>query len=110
MLFIMNAPLALVTFIGGWYWVKNPGKLEAAMDYAMESTRRAFRGGSGHGDHAEPVAAVAGAHDEDLDFSELRARFEALEARARRIEEHVSADDYRLRRRFKDIEGNSRGS
>ena len=109
MLFIMSAPLALVTFFGAWYWIKHPGKLEAAIDRSMESTRRAFGGGSAHGDSARPAAAVAGAPDEDLDFSELRAKFEELEARAGRMEEHVSSDDYRLRRRFDDIEGKNRG-
>ncbi|MDH3713677.1 MAG: hypothetical protein OET44_07515 [Gammaproteobacteria bacterium] len=105
MLFIMSAPLALATFLGAWYWVRNPGKLEAAVDRAMESTRRAFRGGSMHEDQAHSAAAAAGAHDEDLDFSELRARFEDLEVRARRMEEHVSSDEYQLRRKFDDIEG-----
>ena len=103
MLFIMSAPLALVTFVGAWYWVRNPGTLEAAVDRAMESTRRAFRGGDAHEDYAQPAGAPAGAYDEDLDFSELRARFEDLEVRARRMEEHVSSDEYHLRKQFDDI-------
>ena len=108
MLFIMSAPLALVTFIGAWYWVKNPGKVEAAVDRAMESTRRAFSGT--HDDHVQPAAATAGAHEEDLDFAELRARFEDLEARTRHMEEHVSSDEHELRRKFEDIEGGKRTS
>lgn len=105
MLFIMSAPLALVTFIGAWYWVRHPGKLEAAVDRAMESTRRAFSGEE-RGDRAQAQAAAAGAgvYEEDLSFRELRARFEELESRARRMEEHVSSEDYHLRRRFRDIE------
>ena len=102
MLFIMSAPLAVVTFIGCWYWVKHPGRVEAAVDRAMESTRRAFSGD--HHDHGQPAAAATGAYDEDLDFTELRARFEDLEARAASMEEHVSSDDYELRRQFDDIE------
>ena len=107
MLFIMSAPLAVVTFIGCWYWVKHPGRVEAAVDRAMESTRRAFRGD--HPDDAQPAAAGAGAHD-DLDFAELRARFEDLETRAARMEEHVSSDEYELRRQFNDIESDDRKS
>jgi len=105
MLFIMSAPLALVTFLGSWYWVRHPGKVEAAVDRAMESTRRAFRAGHAHEDYSQPAAATAGAADENLDFSELRARFEDLEARARRMEEHVASDEYDLRQQFDDIEG-----
>lgn len=108
MLFIMSAPLAVVTFIGCWYWVKNPGRVEAAVDRAMESTRRAFSGD--HHDQAQPAAATAGAHEEDLDFADLRARFEDLEARAARMEEHVSSDEYELRRRFDDIENDDKKS
>ena len=108
MLFIMSAPLALVTFFVAWYWIKNPGRLEAAIDRAMESTRQAFGGSNARGNPTRPAAAVAGAPDEDLDFSELRAKFEELEARAGRMEELVSSDDYRLRRRFDDIEGKDR--
>jgi hypothetical protein len=104
MLFVMSAPLALATFFVAWYWIKNPGKLEAGIDRAMESTRQALSGSNTPGDPARPAGAVAGAPDEDLDFSELRAKFEELEARAGRMEEHVSSDDYRLRRRFDDLE------
>jgi phage shock protein PspC (stress-responsive transcriptional regulator) len=105
MLFIMSAPLALVTFIGAWYWIKNPGKLEAAVDGAMESARRSFRSDHTHEDRAQAAGAPAGAFDEDLDFSELRARFDELETRARRMEEHVSSDEYHLRKQFDDIQG-----
>jgi hypothetical protein len=105
MLFIMSAPLALVTFAGAWYWIRNPGKLEATVDRTMESARQAFRGGHAHADQAQPAGAPAGAYDEDLDFSELRARFEDLEVRARRMEEHVSSDEYQLRKQFDDIRG-----
>lgn len=105
MLFIMSAPLAIVAFVGAWYWVRHPGRVEAALDRAMESTRRAFRRDD---DYAGAAAAAAGGTEEDVDFSVLRAKFEDLEARAARMEEHVSSDDYRLRRRFDDIEGDKR--
>ena len=103
MLFIMSAPLALVTFIGAWYWLRNPGKLEATVDRVMESTRRAFRGDDVDEDYAQPANAPAGAYNDDLDFSELRARFEDLEVRASRMEEHVASDEYHLRKQFDDI-------
>ncbi len=98
MLFIMSAPLAIAAFIGAWYWVKHPGRVESAVDRLMESTRRAF------GERPSRYAgAGAGGVDEDIDFAELRAKFADLEARAGRMEEHVAADEYTLRKQFDDL-------
>jgi hypothetical protein len=106
MLFIMSAPLAIVAFLASWYWVSHPGKVEAAVDRAMEQTRRTFTEGPRQPSYqgAPSGATAASSADGGLDFSKLRAKFAELEKRAGRVEEHVASDEYALNQEFNDID------
>jgi phage shock protein PspC (stress-responsive transcriptional regulator) len=114
-LFIFTKIFALIAFFLAYHWVKNPGKYEDVFDRTVEKSRRAF-------DHmgqntrdwntGYQQAAAGGAdpsyketvHEEDdFDFSDLKRQFDDLEKRTGGMEEHVSSEEYKLRKEFDGI-------
>ena len=104
MLFIMSAPLAIVAFLASWYWVSHPGKIEAAFDWAIETSRQIYNETPRQASHEGTPSTTAGSPHGGHDFSDLRAKFADLEKRAGRVEEYVSSDDYALVQEFNNID------
>ena len=102
-LFFMSVPLAILTFLGASYWVKHPGKLEDRFDTIMEKSRRTFRNMSDPAKYAGASASDVPPEHDGFDFADLKGKFEDLEKRAGKMEEHVSSDEYSLNKEFNDI-------
>ncbi len=102
-LFFMSVPLAILTFLGASYWIRHPGKLEDGFDTVMEKSRRTFKYMSDSSEFAEATPTGGSPVDDGFDFSELKDKFEDLEKRAGKMEEHVSSDEYSLNEEFNDI-------
>tara|TARA_B100000315_G_C14289772_1_gene456849 strand:+ start:90 stop:587 length:498 start_codon:yes stop_codon:yes gene_type:complete len=109
-LFIFTKVFALLVFFLAYLWVKNPGKYEDMFDRAIEKSRRAFDN-MGLNTAYEPAAAGGAgpsygesADEEDgFDFSDLKRQFDDLEKRTGDMEEHVSSEEYKLRKEFEGI-------
>ncbi len=109
-LFIFTKIFALLLFFLAYHWVKNPGKYEDMFDRTIEKSRRAFENMGPQTAYQQAGASDAGtrygepAYEEDgFDFSDLKRQFNDLEKRAGDMEEHVSSEEYKLRKKFEEI-------
>jgi len=107
-LFIFTKIFALLAFFLAYLWIKSPGRYEDLLDRTMEKSRSLFNNlhrnsiyhsataGGANSSYAEPA-------NEGFDFSDLKRKFDDLERRAENMEEHVSSEEYKLRKEFEDI-------
>ncbi|MBT4889237.1 MAG: hypothetical protein HON65_06755, partial [Rhodospirillales bacterium] len=113
-LFIFTKIFALLAFFAAYHWVKNPGKYEDMFDRTVEKSRSKFDsfGQKPAYQHATAGGANASyneythdsAHEEDgFDFSDLKRKFDDLEKRTGGMEEHVSSEEYKLKKEFEGI-------
>ena len=115
---IVNPPLALFLFLLAWFWVDHPGKLEGWWHQlrGMSGPRPMPAGGPDLGDSYQassknkqgPRESGYGSYgrmeDADPFFQDLKERFDDLERRTGHMEEHVSSEEYELRREFRKME------
>lgn len=105
-LFLFTGFFAIVVFLVASHWVRYPQKYDDFFDSAFEKSRRSFSHMAGNRRPAEP--SMAGGEstsyaDEDFDFSDLNRKFDDLKRRTGGMEEHVSSDEHKLNKAFKDL-------
>jgi len=105
-LFMFSGFFAMMAFFAAYLWVRNPGKIEDMFDRTVEKSRNAFDTMARSAKFNQTAAAGGGNPsyaDDDLDFSDLKRKFDDLEKRTNGMEEHVSSDEYELKKEFDGI-------
>ncbi len=112
-LFLFTKIFALLAFFLAYHWIKNPGKYEDIFDRTVEKSRQTFDNintdtayqyaGAGEPDAPHNKTTATATEDDGFDFSELKSKFEDLEKRTGGMEEHVSSEEYKLRKEFEEI-------
>ena len=111
--------LTTLIFVAAWYWAKHPDETRRQVDRVSDHARRAARRVSdaafGGRSRYRRTATEPDLDLDDVDVDEpaprrpssaeeLRHRFEELDRRAKRIEEVVASEEYRLEREFRRID------
>jgi len=104
---VVNFPLTLCLFLLAWFWTDHPGKLEHWWGHAKETFSPSYRAAHAHAggsytqtetqEREQPFEA-------DPFFADLKRRFKDLEERTGGMEEHVSSEEFELRREFKKMQ------
>ncbi len=105
-LFMFTHFFAVVVFFVAAHWVRNQAKYDDFFGTAFEKSRRSFssmRQQQSYTAQAGAGATDASYHDDDFDFSDLNRKFDDLKKRTSDMEEHVSSEDYKLHKEFKDL-------
>lgn len=105
-LFLFTHFFAVIAFLVASHWVRNQAKYDDFFGTAFEKSRRGFdtmRQRRADTDRATAGGPDASYQDDDLDFSDLDRKFDDLKRRASTMEEHVSSEDYKLNKEFKDL-------
>jgi phage shock protein PspC (stress-responsive transcriptional regulator) len=114
-LFVFTKFFALLAFFLAYHWIKNPGKYEDIFDRTVEKSRYTFdnmrhnsafqQAGTDapHTAHHTTGNSTPPPEDDGFDFADLKRKFDDLEKRAGGMEEHVSSEEYRLRKEFEGI-------
>ena len=102
---IINAPVTLFLFLLAWFWVDHPGKF----DHWWGQAREFWTGATSKPSMAGGYSASDAGFEDDRAFEadpfikDLKRKFSDLEKRAGKMEEHVSSEEYELRREFKKM-------
>jgi len=103
--FVFVPLLTLLLFLAALYWVNHPEGVEDTLDRLLRkvnSTIHATRKRTAYADGG--IGEVVTDPDDDLDFADLRRRFEDLERRAEDIEEYVASEEHTLNREFRRMQ------
>ncbi|MFD2206514.1 hypothetical protein [Kiloniella antarctica] len=111
----VNFLLTLIVFLLALYWTNNPEKVERKFNEAASKVREwtapspknsnqnqyAYAGSAASAGRAKQPA-----QDVDFDFSDLRRQFDDLENRTAGMEKHVSSEEYKLNKEFREMKKN----
>ena len=106
-LIIINFPLAAFLFLLSWFWTDHPGKLETWWSNLKGNFSPNFataNAASASSYREESQSESKQPFDSDPFMDDLQRQFDDLEARAGKMEEHVSSEEYNLRKEFKKME------
>jgi len=102
--FVFVPLLTLLLFLATLYWVNHPEGIEDTLDRLLRKVRRAIRATWTRTTYAsDGLGEVTIDDDDDVDFADLRRRFDDLERRAEGMEEYVSSEEHALNREFQRI-------
>ena len=99
--FVFTPILALMAFLASWAWVTNPERFETWTFKAVALIRRQYERALGRS--SEPRSPAPLDSSVDVDFPDLRRKFEELEQRAAGMETFVTSEEMALRKKFRDI-------
>jgi len=105
-LFLFTHFFSVVVFLVASHWVRNQAKYDDFFGTAFEKSRHGFntmRQRHAFSDQATADGPDASYQDDDFDFSDLNRKFDDLKRRTSGMEEHVSSEDYKLNKEFKNL-------
>jgi len=100
--FVFVPLLTLLLFLAGLYWVNHPEGIEDTLARLLRKVRSAIRATRTRTTYAsDGVGGVTIDDDDEVDFADLRRRFDDLERRAEGMEEYVVSEEHALNREFR---------
>ncbi|WP_419905873.1 hypothetical protein [Kiloniella sp.] len=115
----VNFLLTLIVFLIALYWTNNPEKVEGKFNEMASKVRDwtspknpnahqsqyAYSGATSSSTTSQTTRPEP-SQDVDFDFSDLCREFEDLERRTAGMEKHVSSEEYKLNKEFREMKKN----